>query len=157
MVYTFSCTIGLFISSDWELISYLVDFKPLEDKEHKGLYAGKALVDGARACGCLDKICLLFHNVISLLLTFLIIYFSAITTDNASAIGEVDKAPDKLNYFELHKGESVHFNIETDEEQIGLENEALDYDLNIPASEEYLLEKEEHAVRTESPLKRVCS
>jgi hypothetical protein len=55
MVFTFACTVGSFINEDWELIERVVDFKPLEDKEHEGLYAGKAFVDGARKHGGLDK------------------------------------------------------------------------------------------------------
>ena len=32
MVYTFAFTIGSFINEDWELITYVVDFTPLEDR-----------------------------------------------------------------------------------------------------------------------------
>ena len=35
----------------------MIDFKPLEDKEHEGLYGGKAFADGACKIGGLDKIC----------------------------------------------------------------------------------------------------
>lgn len=58
MVYTFACTIGSFVNDDWELIQHVVDFAPLQDKEHEGLYAGKASVDSVCKCGGLDKICL---------------------------------------------------------------------------------------------------
>jgi hypothetical protein len=58
MVYTFACTIGSFMNDDWELIQHVVDFAPLQDKEHKGLYAGKAFVDSVCKHGGLDKICL---------------------------------------------------------------------------------------------------
>ena len=58
MVYTFACTIGSFVNDDWELIQHVVDFAPLQDKEHEGLYAGKAFVDSVRKRGGLDKICL---------------------------------------------------------------------------------------------------
>jgi len=34
----------------------VIDFKPLEDKEHAGLYSGKAFVDGASKIGSVDKI-----------------------------------------------------------------------------------------------------
>jgi hypothetical protein len=51
MVYTFACTIGCFINEDWEIIECVVDFKPLEDKEHQGLYGGKAFADGASKIG----------------------------------------------------------------------------------------------------------
>ena len=59
MVYTFACTIGSFVSNDWELIQHVVDFTPLQDKDHEGIYAGKAFVDSVRKRGGLDKICLL--------------------------------------------------------------------------------------------------
>lgn len=57
MIYTFACTIGTFIDNDWNLVEMLVDFKPLEEKEHQGLFAGKAFVEGVRQCGGLNKIC----------------------------------------------------------------------------------------------------
>ena len=56
MVYTFACTIGCFINKDWEIIERIIDFKPLDDKEHQGLYGGKAFADGACKIGSLDKI-----------------------------------------------------------------------------------------------------
>jgi hypothetical protein len=56
MVYTFACTVGCFVNDDWEIIERVIDFKPLEDKEHQGLYGGRAFVDGARKIGGLDKI-----------------------------------------------------------------------------------------------------
>ena len=56
MVYTFACTIACFINDDWEIIERVIDFKPLEDKEHEGLYGGKAFADGACKIGGLDKI-----------------------------------------------------------------------------------------------------
>ncbi|KAK1217163.1 hypothetical protein PQX77_020171, partial [Marasmius sp. AFHP31] len=37
MVYTFACTIASFIDDDWCLIERVVDFKPLDDKEHEGV------------------------------------------------------------------------------------------------------------------------
>jgi hypothetical protein len=57
MVYTFACTMGSFIDEDWKLITYVVDFTPLKNKQHKRLYAGKAFVDGTRERGALNKMC----------------------------------------------------------------------------------------------------
>jgi hypothetical protein len=73
MVYTFACTIGRFINEDWEIIERVVDFKPLEDKEHQGLYGGKAFTDGASKMGSFNKICsiYLFLKVLSLTSTLL--------------------------------------------------------------------------------------
>ena len=56
MVYTFACTIGCFIDDDWKLIEHVVDFKPLDEKEHKGIYAGLAFIDSAAARGGLKQI-----------------------------------------------------------------------------------------------------
>jgi hypothetical protein len=60
MVYTFACTVGCFINDDWNLIERVVDFKPLEDKKHKGLFGGIYFVNGVRERGGLDKISLTF-------------------------------------------------------------------------------------------------
>ena len=56
MVYMFACSVGCFVNGDWEIIEHVIDFKPLEEKEHEGLYGGKAFVDGACKIGSLDKI-----------------------------------------------------------------------------------------------------
>ena len=56
MVYTFAFSVGCFINGDWEIIECVIDFKPLEEKEHEGLYGGKAFVDGTCKIGSLNKI-----------------------------------------------------------------------------------------------------
>lgn len=56
MVFTFSCTMGSFLTDDWELVEHVVDFKPLEEKEHEGLHAGRAFVESAKQRGGLSKI-----------------------------------------------------------------------------------------------------
>lgn len=55
MVYTFACTVASFIDDDWNLIERVVDFKPLAEKEHEGLYGGLAFINGARERGGLNK------------------------------------------------------------------------------------------------------
>ena len=60
MVYTFSGTVRCFINEDWELIERIINFKPLVEKEHQGLYGGRAFVDGMCKISSLDKICLTF-------------------------------------------------------------------------------------------------
>lgn len=55
MVYTFACTIGSFVDDDWTLIERVVDFKPLAEREHEGLFGGLAFVKCARERGGLDK------------------------------------------------------------------------------------------------------
>lgn len=62
MVYTFACTIGSFINDDWKLVQHVVDFAVLDDKEHEGIYAGQAFVNGIRKRGGLDKICLSYSS-----------------------------------------------------------------------------------------------
>ena len=57
MIYTFSCTAAFYINDDWELVEHIVDFKPLEVKEHEGIHAGYAFCAGARQRGGLSKIC----------------------------------------------------------------------------------------------------
>jgi len=56
MVYTFSCTIGRFIDDNWNLIERVVDFKPLNLREHEGKFAALAFIEGARAIGSLNMI-----------------------------------------------------------------------------------------------------
>ena len=58
MMYMFACSIVCFVNDDWEIIECVIDFKPLEDKEHERLYGGKAFADGVCKIGCLDKISL---------------------------------------------------------------------------------------------------
>ena len=58
MVYMFACLIRCFINNDWEIIERVIDFKPLEDKDHEGLYGGKAFTDGACKISGFDKISL---------------------------------------------------------------------------------------------------
>lgn len=55
MVYTFACTIGSFINEDWEIIERVIDFKVLDEDEHKGLYAGKAFANSASGIGGFNK------------------------------------------------------------------------------------------------------
>ena len=59
MVYSFACSVACFINDDWEIIERVIDFKPLEDKEHEGLYGGKAFVEGACKIGGFNKISLM--------------------------------------------------------------------------------------------------
>ena len=56
MVYTFTCSIRCFINNDWEIIKHVIDFKPLKDKDHEGLYGGKVFADGACKISGFDKI-----------------------------------------------------------------------------------------------------
>jgi hypothetical protein len=68
-MYTFACTVASFIDDEWDLIERVVDFKPLEDKEHEGYLGGMAFINGARQRGGLDKMSVhLFLTAVSLTL-----------------------------------------------------------------------------------------
>jgi hypothetical protein len=58
MVYTFACSVGCFINDDWQIIERVIDFKPLENKEHEGLFGGNVFIDSASKIGSPDKISL---------------------------------------------------------------------------------------------------
>lgn len=84
MVYTFACSVGCFINDDWEIIERVIDFKPLEDKEHEGLYGGKAFVDGACKIGSFDKISFTCDSARSEYLPPCRLHCISVSTDNAS-------------------------------------------------------------------------
>ncbi|KAF8999519.1 hypothetical protein BDQ17DRAFT_1175918, partial [Cyathus striatus] len=37
MIYTFVCSIASFIDDNWALVEHIINFWPLESKEHKGI------------------------------------------------------------------------------------------------------------------------
>lgn len=45
MVFTFACTIALFVDDDWKLIEWVVDFKPLNNKDHEEIHGRLAFVN----------------------------------------------------------------------------------------------------------------
>ncbi|KAJ6477254.1 hypothetical protein DFH09DRAFT_952060 [Mycena vulgaris] len=55
MTFTFAGTIGSWISSDWELIERVLDFHPIEDKEHEGEYAAIGLAKTLADLDVLEK------------------------------------------------------------------------------------------------------
>lgn len=89
MVYSFACSIAAWIDSDWKLVTRVVDFKVLQDKEHEGEQGGLAFVNGVRQRGGLEKMSrksLEFGYIIRSIADFGIrcYYFKSLTTDNAS-------------------------------------------------------------------------
>lgn len=70
---------------------------------------------------------------------------------------DLDEAndPDQDDYFESSKDQPQHYDAESDEDQIALEQEEFD-DVMDP-EEEILLDNEEKMVATQSPLKRVSN
>ncbi|KAF8999964.1 hypothetical protein BDQ17DRAFT_1245977, partial [Cyathus striatus] len=59
MIYTFACSIALFIDNNWALVEHVINFWPLESKEHEGIYATHSFVDSACKAGVLSKMSLL--------------------------------------------------------------------------------------------------
>ncbi|KAF7346859.1 Dimer-Tnp-hAT domain-containing protein [Mycena sanguinolenta] len=56
MHFTFAGTIGSWISSDWKLIERVLDFHPIEDKEHEGEYAAIGVAKRLADFNVLEKI-----------------------------------------------------------------------------------------------------
>ncbi|KAK7047043.1 hypothetical protein R3P38DRAFT_3423826 [Favolaschia claudopus] len=74
MMFTFAGTIGSWITEDWELVERVLDFHPIEDKEHKGEFAAIGLATRLSELGVLEKIS-----------DVLIPYLLAVVMDNVSA------------------------------------------------------------------------
>ena len=63
--------------------------------------------------------------------------------------------PDENNYYELNKGEPIHYDVDANKKQTALEAEGIDCGLNIPATEYFVLEKEHHAICGQGALKQM--
>ncbi|KAJ7898191.1 hypothetical protein B0H14DRAFT_240027, partial [Mycena olivaceomarginata] len=55
MTWTFAGTIASWITSDWELVERVIDFHPIEDKEHEGQYAAIGLAKCLNDYEALEK------------------------------------------------------------------------------------------------------
>lgn len=55
MTYSFACSMAFFIADNWTIQERLVDFKALEENDHKGLYAAISFVRSAANRGGLKK------------------------------------------------------------------------------------------------------
>lgn len=55
MIFTFAADKGFFIDDEWDLCELLIDFKVLQDDEHKGQEAAKSFVASGAKRGGLDK------------------------------------------------------------------------------------------------------
>lgn len=55
MVHSFSGVTAFYIDNEWRLVERVVDFRPLESKDHEGINAAKAFIQGARSRGSLNK------------------------------------------------------------------------------------------------------
>ncbi|KAK7007198.1 eukaryotic translation initiation factor 3 [Favolaschia claudopus] len=74
MMFTFAGTIGSWITEAWELVERVLDFHPIEDKEHKREFAAIGLATRLSELGVLEKIS-----------DVLIPYLLAVVMDNVSA------------------------------------------------------------------------
>ena len=59
-----------------------------------------------------------------------------------AAIHEADNL-DENDYYELSNGEPIYYDIDADKEQTALEADGVDCGLNVPATEGFVLKKEE--------------
>ncbi|KAF7372111.1 Eukaryotic translation initiation factor 3 [Mycena venus] len=83
MQYTFAGTILSWIDEQWELVERVVDFRPIEDKEHEGQYAAYGLAKCLSDLEALEKISLSSCHCIPLCLPSL--HTLSLTLDNVSA------------------------------------------------------------------------
>jgi SAM-dependent MidA family methyltransferase len=56
MMFTFAGTIGSWITEEWELVERVLDFHPIEDKEHEGEYAAASMAQRLSELQVLEKI-----------------------------------------------------------------------------------------------------
>jgi hypothetical protein len=71
-----------------------------------------------------------------------------------AALGEADD-PDDVDYYSLNKEQPFHLDIDTDPDQVALDDEEFDDDVE-EEFENITLEEEEKPKATESPLSKVC-
>ncbi|KAJ7132024.1 hypothetical protein C8R44DRAFT_612398 [Mycena epipterygia] len=51
----FAGTIGSWISDEWELVEHVLDFHPIEDKQHEGEFAAVVMAKCLSELGVLQK------------------------------------------------------------------------------------------------------
>ena len=72
-----------------------------------------------------------------------------------TALGEADD-PDNIDYYSLNKEQPFHLDINTDPDQVALDNKVFEGDAEEDL-ENITMEEEEKLKATESPLSKVCS
>jgi len=76
--------------------------------------------------------------------------------DILAALGEADD-PDGINYYSLHKEQPFHLNIDTNSDQVVMDNEEFEDDMEESDEPENIsMEEEEKLKATLSPLSKVC-
>ena len=71
-------------------------------------------------------------------------------------LGEVDD-PNEVDYFMLNKEQAIHLDIDTDPDQLELDEEEFEDELDDEQEESVNLEEAEKLKGTKSPLAKVCS
>ncbi|KAK7007345.1 hypothetical protein R3P38DRAFT_3597666 [Favolaschia claudopus] len=149
MMFTFAGTIGSWITEDWELVERVLDFHPIEDKEHKGEFAAIGLATRLSELGVLEKISVVMDNVSAndclmvalarILREKFKIHFVPDNSQIRCLAHVVNLVVQKIlatfkeaadpkddDYHDQNKDLPIHYDPEEDPEQLNLENEALD-------------------------------
>lgn len=63
-MFSFTGTIANWITDDWKLVERVIDFHPIQEKEHEGVYAAVAFAKTTSQVGILKKICCHFIHVL---------------------------------------------------------------------------------------------
>ncbi|RXW11685.1 hypothetical protein EST38_g14171 [Candolleomyces aberdarensis] len=172
MIYSFACSIASFIDDDWKLIERVIDFRPLESKEHEGVHAARAFIESARKAGAFKKMTMdnatvndvLFQTAIRALLTLYDIpeqpdkqirclahILNLVAQAILGSLKEVDDCVedgDETDHFLAHKDLPIHYdvgeNTELNELEANRENDlSMDSIMEPDDSFERKLEEEE--------------
>ncbi|SJL11862.1 uncharacterized protein ARMOST_15273 [Armillaria ostoyae] len=84
MMFSFAGTVATWIMEDWRLVERVIDFHPIEEKEHAGMYAAVAFAKSTSQFGVLEKISYLRKNVSLLADDNFHRYLLTVSMDNAS-------------------------------------------------------------------------
>jgi hypothetical protein len=81
-----------------------------------------------------------------------------VVQDILAALGEAD-APDNIDYYSLNKEQPFHLDIDTDSDQVALDNEEFEDEGedDAPDLQNITMEEEEKLKAKASPLSKVCS
>ncbi|KAF4609484.1 hypothetical protein D9613_012328 [Agrocybe pediades] len=130
MVYTFACTIGLFIDDDWKLIERVVDFKPLDVEDHKGPAAAEDLTtDNASVNDVLvattGRLLLARYGIPFTPDMHIRCIAHVINLVVQSFLHALDEAadPETEDWYDLNKSAPLHYDITKDPDQIALDTE----------------------------------
>ncbi|KAF7371616.1 Eukaryotic translation initiation factor 3 [Mycena venus] len=124
MTYTFAGTIASWITSDWELVERVLDFHPIEDKEHEGEYAALGLAKRLNDFKALEKIS---YN--------LYLIETSLTTLILAALSDVAD-PDVTDDYLPNKDVPFHYNPDNDPALDELEREVFDDTADTDADED---------------------